>query len=49
MLEKRYRENLKEGFEHKIKAYRLQAVVDRKMIQQAVQMTAKDQEMERLQ
>jgi hypothetical protein len=36
LLEREYRENLKEGFEHKIKAYRLQAVAERKLLQQAM-------------
>ena len=35
MLEKRYRANLKEGFDNKIKAYRLQAVVERKLLKEA--------------
>ena len=37
LLEKRYKENLKEGFDEKIKAYRLQAVVERKILRQAVE------------
>ena len=32
MLEKQYRINLKEGFDSKIKAYRMEAVVERKLL-----------------
>lgn len=39
LLEKKYRDNLKVGFDHKIKAYRLQAVVERKLLRQAIQET----------
>lgn len=39
MLEKRYRANLKEGFDNKIKAYRLQAVVERKLLKEAIEET----------
>jgi hypothetical protein len=35
-LEKQYRSNLKEGFDNKIKAYRLEAVVERKMFKEAL-------------
>lgn len=44
MLERKYRNNLKEGFEHKIKAYRLQAVVERKLLRQAIDDTKLQQE-----
>jgi hypothetical protein len=47
ILEQKYRENLKEGFDNKIKAYRFQAVVERKILRQAVEETQKCQEMER--
>ena len=33
-MEKRYRQNLKDGFDKKIKAYRLQAVMERKILQE---------------
>jgi FKBP-type peptidyl-prolyl cis-trans isomerase (trigger factor) len=36
LLEKKYRENLKEGFENKIKAYRLEAVFERKLLKNAI-------------
>ena len=36
VLEKQYRVNLKEGFDNKIKAYRLEAVVERKMLKEAI-------------
>ena len=39
MLEKRYRTNLKEGFDNKIKAYRLQVVVERKLLKEAIEET----------
>ena len=48
LLEKRYKDNLKDGFDHKIKAYRLQAVVERKILRQAVEETEKYQEIERV-
>lgn len=35
-MEKKYKDNLKEGFDHKINAYRLEAVVERKMLKQAI-------------
>jgi hypothetical protein len=44
MLERKYRNNLKEGFEHKIKAYRLQAVVERKLLKQAIDDTKLQQQ-----
>ena len=32
MMEKQYKKNLKEGFENKIKTFRMQAVIERKLL-----------------
>lgn len=37
MMEKKYKDNLKQGFENKIKSFRLQAVMERKMIKESIQ------------
>ena len=44
MLEKQYRVNLKEGFDSKIKAYRMEAVVERKLLKQALVSVKKTKE-----
>lgn len=48
MLERRYRSNLKEGFDNKIKAYRLQAVVERRMLKEAIEETQRANEREQI-
>ena len=49
LLERRYRANLKEGFDNKIKTYRLQAVTERKILKKAVEESHKIQEAEEIQ
>lgn len=48
MLERRYRSNLKEGFDNKIKAYRLQAVVERRLLKEAIEETQRANEREQI-
>ena len=36
LIEKNYKTNLKEGFENKIKAFRMQAVVERKILKSTI-------------
>ena len=40
-LERQYRHNLKDGFDNKIKAYRLEAVVERKVLRDALKASQK--------
>lgn len=44
ILERQYRANLKDGFDNKIKAYRLEAVVERKLLKEAITSVKKSQE-----
>ncbi len=46
ILERQYRANLKDGFDNKIKAYRLEAVVERKLLKEAITSVKKSQENE---
>ena len=45
-LEREYRANLKDGFDQKIKAYRLEAVVERKLLKEALDSVKKSKEHE---
>lgn len=49
MLEKQYRANLKDGFDNKIKAYRLEAVVERKLMKEALSAVKMEKEREYVQ
>jgi hypothetical protein len=41
ILKKKYKQNIKDGFENKIKSFRLQAVIQRKIIQANIDDTKK--------
>lgn len=41
ILEKKYKQNIKEGFENKIKSFRIQAIMQRKLIQSTIEETKK--------
>ena len=48
LMEKQYKSNLKEGFENKIKSFRLQAVMERKVLKETIESAKKNIENEEL-